>query len=89
MSDAELTREKYWLTNVRYLFLLLAVWFSVSYVCGILLVDVLNQVRLPGSGFPLGFWFAQQGSIYVFLALIWIYVRLMNNLDRKFGVRED
>jgi len=89
MSGEDLSRERYWLTNVRYLFSLLAVWFLVSYVFGILLVDVLNQVRLPGSGFPLGFWFAQQGSIYVFLALIWIYVRLMNDLDRKFGVRED
>lgn len=73
----------YWKKNVRCLLILLAVWFSVSFGCGILLVDVLDKVRIPGTGFKLGFWFAQQGSIYVFVVLIFIYVRYMNRLDRK------
>ena len=68
---------------------LLSVWFLVSYVFGILLVEPLNDFRLFGSGFKLGFWFAQQGSIYVFVVLIFIYVRLMNQLDKKFEVSED
>ena len=82
-------RRTYWLRNIRYLTALLLVWFVVSYVFGILLVEQLNAVRLPGSGFKLGFWFAQQGSIYVFVGLIFIYVRLMNRLDREFDVSED
>ena len=68
---------------------LLAVWFLVSYGCGILFVDELNRVRIPGTGFKLGFWFAQQGSIYVFVALIFVYVWRMNRLDRAYGVHED
>jgi putative solute:sodium symporter small subunit len=82
-------RAAYWTRNVRYVTGLLLIWFVVSYVFGILAVDELDRVRLPGSGFKLGFWFAQQGSIYVFLILIWVYVRLMNRLDREFGVSED
>lgn len=78
----------YWRANLRYLALLLGIWFLVSYVCGILLVDPLNQLRLPGTGFPLGFWFAQQGSIYVFVVLIFVYVALMNRLDRAHGLDE-
>ena len=81
--------HQYWEANLRYLMILLAIWFIVSYGCGILLADWLNQFQLPGSGFPLGFWFAQQGSIYVFVLLIFVYVWLMNRLDRSFGVRED
>ena len=81
-------RSAYWRANLRYLAILLGIWFLVSYVCGILLVDTLNQIRLPGTGFPLGFWFAQQGSIYVFVVLIFVYVRLMNRLDRAHGVDE-
>ena len=65
---------------------LLAVWFTVSYGFGILLVEPLNRIRL--GGFQLGFWFAQQGSIYVFVLLILVYVRLMNRLDREFDVDE-
>jgi putative solute:sodium symporter small subunit len=83
------TRDTYWRQNLRYLVLLLAVWFAVSYGCGILFAKQLNQVRLPGTGFKLGFWFAQQGSIYVFLILIGAYVVLMNRLDRAHGVAED
>ena len=79
----------YWIRNVRYVTALLLVWFVVSYGLGILLVEPLNRIRFPGSGFQLGFWFAQQGSIYVFVVLIYVYVRLMNRLDREFGVSED
>ncbi len=79
----------YWTRNLRYLVLLLAIWFVVSYGFGILFVDVLNQIRIPGTGFKLGFWFAQQGSIYVFVVLIFVYVRLMNRLDAEFGVAEE
>ena len=82
-------RSAYWLRNVRYLTALLGVWFAVSYGLGILLVEPLNRVRIFGSGFKLGFWFAQQGSIYVFVVLIYVYVKLMNRLDREFDVAED
>ena len=76
----------YWKKNLRYLFVLLSVWFVVSYGFGVLFVDTLNHIRL--GGFKLGFWFAQQGAIYVFVALIFIYVRLMNKLDKEFEVDE-
>jgi len=82
-------RRAYWVSNIRYVIALLLVWFLVSFVFGILLVEPLNQVRLFGSGFKLGFWFAQQGSIYVFVLLIVVYVRLMNRLDKRYGVFED
>ena len=78
----------YWRRNLRYLVVLIAVWFVVSYGFGILLVEPLNGIRLPGTEFPLGFWFAQQGSIYVFVVLIFVYVWLMNRLDREFDVDE-
>ena len=78
--------RKYWRKNLQYLAVLLCIWFVVSYGCGILLVDVLDQVRI--GGFGLGFWFAQQGAIYVFVILIFIYVWLMNRLDRKYDVDE-
>ena len=80
--------HEYWRRNIRYLGILLAVWFTVSYGFGILLAPWLDAVRLPGTGFPLGFWFAQQGSIYVFVVLIFVYVRLMNALDLEFDVDE-
>ncbi|WP_190808486.1 DUF4212 domain-containing protein [Flagellimonas sp. S3867] len=83
--DAAL-RKKYWRENLKYLAILLVIWFLVSYGFGILLVDELNTIRL--GGFKLGFWFAQQGSIYVFVILIFIYVRLMNKLDKKYKVNE-
>ena len=79
----------YWRDNIRLLGLLLSVWFTVSYGCGILFVDVLNQFTLPGTGFPLGFWFAQQGAIYVFVVLIFVYSALMNRLEKKYGFSED
>jgi putative solute:sodium symporter small subunit len=86
------TRERYaeyWRRNVRYVGMLLGVWFLVSYGFGILLAEPLNAVNLPGTGVPLGFWFAQQGSIYVFVVLIFVYVWLMNRLDREFDVEEE
>jgi putative solute:sodium symporter small subunit len=78
--------RKYWRTNLQYLAVLLCVWFTVSYVFGILLVEELDHIRI--GGFGLGFWFAQQGSIYVFVILIFVYVWLMNRLDRKFDFHE-
>ncbi len=80
--------EAYWKANVRLVLTLLSVWFLVSYGAGILFVDLLDRVKLPGTGVPLGFWFAQQGSIYVFVVLIFVYVVLMNRMDRRFGVDE-
>jgi putative solute:sodium symporter small subunit len=71
----------YWKTNLKYLAILLSIWFIVSFLFGIILVDKLNTIRL--GGFKLGFWFAQQGSIYVFVILILVYIRLMNKLDKK------
>lgn len=77
----------YWKANIRILLGCLAVWFVVSFGFGILLVDTLNTVQI--GGFKLGFWFAQQGSIYAFIALIFFYVWRMNKLDREFDVHED
>ncbi|QDH78253.1 DUF4212 domain-containing protein [Echinicola soli] len=85
MSQQE-KMKAYWRRNIKILLSLLAVWFTVSFGCGILLVDVLNKVQL--GGFKLGFWFAQQGSIYVFVILVFVYVRLLNKLDREFDVHE-
>ena len=79
-------RKQYWNRNIRYLVILLSVWFIVSYGCGILFADQLNAIRI--GGFQLGFWFAQQGSIYVFVVLIFVYVALMNKLDKDFDVDE-
>ena len=79
----------YWARNLRYLAILLAIWFVVSFGCGILFADALDAIRIPGTGFKLGFWFAQQGSIYVFVVLIFVYARLMNRLDREYGVTEE
>lgn len=79
--------SSYWRKNITYLSILLSVWFVVSFVFGILLVEPLNEIRM--GGFKLGFWFAQQGSIYVFVVLIAVYVVLMNKLDRAHGVVDD
>ena len=78
--------KAYWKENIRYLTILLSIWFVVSYVFGILLVEQLNTIKL--GGFKLGFWFAQQGAMYVFVVLIFVYVRLMNKLDKKYGFDE-
>lgn len=79
--------KSYWKENISLMFKLLIVWFVVSFGCGIILVDVLNEFRL--GGYKLGFWFAQQGSIYVFVVLVFVYSRKMGALDRKYGVHED
>ncbi|MDG1190830.1 MAG: DUF4212 domain-containing protein [Flavobacteriaceae bacterium] len=76
----------YWKTNLKYLGVLLLIWFSVSFGCGILFAEILNQFQI--GGFPLGFWFAHQGAIYSFVLLIFVYVYLMNKLDKKFDVDE-
>jgi len=85
MTEAE-RRRAYWRANLRLVGFCLAIWFTVSYGFGILLVEPLN--RIPLGGFKLGFWFAQQGSIFAFLALIFFYAGRMNALDRRFGVDE-
>ena len=79
--------QNYWKRNLKYLGILLVIWFVVSYGCGILFADALNNFTL--GGFPLGFWFAQQGAIYVFVVLIFVYVYLMNKLDKEFDVDEE
>lgn len=73
--------EQYWKINLRYLAILLGIWFLASFGASVLFVDLLDQVRV--FGFKLGFWFAQQGAIYVFVVIIFVYVRLMNRLDRE------
>jgi putative solute:sodium symporter small subunit len=75
--------KAYWKANIKYVLILLAIWFLVSYGAGIIFKDELNIIRI--GGFKLGFWFAQQGAMYVFVILIFIYVRLMNKLDKKYG----
>ena len=77
----------YWKENLRLMLGLLAVWFAVSFGAGILFVEQLNAIQF--FGFPLGFWFAQQGSIYVFIALIFWYAAQMRKIDQKFGMAED
>ncbi len=79
-------QASYWRRNLLYIGSLLTVWASVSYGAAILFADALDAVKL--GGFPLGFWFANQGSILTFVVLIFVYVKLMNDLDRKFGVYE-
>jgi putative solute:sodium symporter small subunit len=79
--------QQYWLANLKLLAGCLVVWFVVSYGFGILLAEPLNKFRI--AGYPLGFWFAQQGSIYVFVALIFFYVWRMNRMDREYDVHED
>lgn len=86
MSTSE-NMAAYWKENVRLLIICLSIWFVVSYLFGIILVDQLNQFSL--GGYPLGFWFAQQGSIYTFVLLIFFYTWQMNKLDRKYDVHED
>lgn len=81
----EIDGKGYWAAVLRLTISLLVIWFAVSYGAGILLRDFLDQVSIGGA--PLGFWFAQQGSIYVFVALIFYYCTAMNRLERKFGVK--
>ena len=86
MSE-QLSRQAYWKANLKLVFWCLVVWFVVSYLFGILLVDQLNAISI--AGYELGFWFAQQGSMYVFVILIFFYASRMRKLDRKFDVHED
>ena len=86
-SNLQNRRKSYWQANLRILGTLMCIWFIVSFGCGIILVEPLNQIKL--GGFKFGFWMAQQGSIYVFVALIFVYVRLMNKLDREFKFEEN
>ncbi|KZY62567.1 hypothetical protein A3735_27030, partial [Oleiphilus sp. HI0061] len=74
----------YWQYNIKLMLKLLCIWFVVSFVCGILLVDVLNQIQI--GGYKLGFWFAQQGSMYSFVVLVFYYAKKMAALDREFNV---
>jgi putative solute:sodium symporter small subunit len=85
MSDEE-KRKAYWKENVRLMITLLSVWFVISYLCGIVFAEELNAIRL--GGYKLGFWFAQQGSMYGFVAIIFIYAKKMKALDRKYGVHD-
>jgi putative solute:sodium symporter small subunit len=78
---------EYWRRNLRLMVILLSIWFVVSYLFGIILVTPLNAISL--GGYPLGFWFAQQGSMYVFVVLIFVYAKKMNTLDKEFDVHED
>jgi putative solute:sodium symporter small subunit len=80
-------KTEYWKKNLKYLTVLLSIWFIVSYCLSIVFVDFLDKIRI--GGFKLGFWFSQQGSIIVFVIIIFVYVRLMNRLDREFRVREN
>jgi len=80
------TAKEYWNENIKLVISLLTVWAAVSFGCGILFVDFLNEIQF--MGFKLGFWFAQQGAIYVFLILIFVYVKKANKLDEKYGVDE-
>ena len=82
MSDS--SANSYWKANIRLVLSLLSVWFFISFGCGILFVDALDTIRF--GGFKLGFWIAQQGSIFVFVALILIYIRAMDKLDSKYDL---
>lgn len=85
--DTDDRNRAYWRANLNLMFILLGVWFSVSFLAGIVFVDLLDQYRL--FGYKLGFWFSQQGSIYFFVLLIFVYAWRMNAIDKKFGVEEE
>ena len=87
LSDAETIRRTYWRENRRWMLILGSIWFVVSLGCGVLWVEPLNQIRL--GGFKLGFWFAQQGSIYIFVILIFYYAFKMGEIDQKYGTRDE
>lgn len=86
MSNKE-RLEAYWKANLKLIGILMAIWFLIGYVLPIMLVDVLNQIKLGGA--PLGFWIAHQGSMYVFIILIFVYVWQMSKIDKEFDVEED
>ena len=84
---SENSRAEYWRRNVKLITIFMVIWFVVSFGFGIILKDALNAISI--GGYKLGFWFAQQGSIYVFVALIFIYSKMIGNLDKEFGVEEE
>ena len=84
--NQNISAQKYWKINLKYLSILLFIWFISSFGLGVFFVDALNNFKI--GGFPLGFWFAQQGSIYIFVVLIFTYVFLMNRLDKRFGFED-
>jgi len=86
MASTKQDLEGYWKANLTWVAILLTIWFLVSYFAGILLANVLENYYI--GGFPLGFWFANQGSMIVFVILIFVYVAIMNKLDHKFDVQE-
>ncbi len=85
-DEVSAAHKAYWHKNLIYLAILLSIWFIVSYGCGIIFADALDKISF--GGFKLGFWFGQQGSIYVFVVIIWVYVYMMNKLDKEFDVDE-
>jgi len=85
MADSE-NRKAYWRANLRLTAVMLAIWFTISYLAGIVFVEQLNAINL--GGYKLGFWFAQQGSMYGFVIIIFVYAHLMAKIDRKFGVHD-
>lgn len=85
--QSENDAKAYWKENLSLMVKLMVIWFVVSFGCGILLVDVLNTIQI--GGYKLGFWFAQQGSIYTFVVLIFYYAKKMGDLDRKYGVDDE
>jgi len=85
MADSE-NRKAYWRANLKLTAISLAVWFTISYLAGIIFVEQLNVIHI--GGYKLGFWFAQQGSMYGFVIIIFVYARRMAAIDRKYGVHE-
>jgi putative solute:sodium symporter small subunit len=85
--QSESDAKAYWKENLSLMVKLMVVWFVVSFGCGIMFVDALNTIKL--GGYKLGFWFAQQGSIYVFVVLTFYYAKKMGDLDRKYGVDDE
>ena len=84
-----MTPKQYWKFNVKFVLSLLCVWAFVSFGCGILLAPWLDQFKLIGTEYPLGFWFAQQGSVITFIIIIFFYAYKMNKLDKKYNLEEE
>ena len=84
--DTHAVREIYWRENRRWMLILGVIWFTVSLGCGVLWAEPLNQIQI--GGFKLGFWFAQQGAIYTFIVLIFVYARVMARLEKRLGLEE-
>ena len=86
MSKKNINPKTYWRTNIKYVIILLSVWFLASFGAGIIFKDYFDLIKI--GGFKLGFWFAQQGSMFLFVLIIFIYMYLMNKLDKKHGYDE-